>query len=252
MKAKDPKKAHALLSASGSDRWLGCPGSARLSERFPPQDNQYSIAGTNAHTLMQFILENPFKWRVMLDSSEAKVFKDFIGYSQKQYESVMVAVRYVNGQRREMGLNTRLLIEKKVELEGVGFGTADIILYQPFGVLHVMDYKNGSYKIEPEDNTQGLYYAYGAADLFGWDFREVWITIIQPNALHRLGPIRTWKTTPQRLEQGGLQLRRGALATKNKNAPLIPQSKYCWFCPAKSICPEQVEMKNNRVMERFS
>jgi hypothetical protein len=252
MKEKEPGKGHAALSASGSERWLGCPGSVNLCKDLPQVDNEYSITGTKAHTLLQFILENYRGHWELLHSQAAKDFRAFIDYSDDQYRAVLVAVKFVREQQqRTLGPFGETHIEKKVHLKGVGFGTADIILYQPFGVLHVMDYKNGRSVVEPEENTQGLYYAYAAADLCGWDFSEVWITIIQPNAPHRKGPIRTWKTSEKRLEKAGMMFRVGAKKARQPNAPLVTNDKWCWWCPARQVCPEQMKGKHERIAERF-
>lgn len=253
MKQKDPAKAHAVLSASGAERWMNCPASIRLSKGIIDKENEWSVRGTHTHTLMQFILENEGALS-LLNHPSAKAFKEFIGYSEEQLQSAGVAVSYVSAEQMRMvdqyGQWPTLLVEEKVKLEGVGFGTADVILYQPFGVLHVIDYKNGVSVVEPEENYQGLYYAHAAADRFGWDFSEVWITIVQPNAVHKRGPIRTWKTTPKRLEKMGNQFLKGAARTQDENAPLAV-GKWCWFCPARPICPKQMKIKNVNIMNRF-
>jgi Protein of unknown function (DUF2800) len=255
MKVKDADKDHAVLSASGSERWLGCPGSIRESKGITTIDGEWSIAGTHAHTLLQFILEHSVTWEELLQSKESQAFKDFINYSNEQLENVLLAVRYVLQQKAKMYYATNvkptLLIEQKVELAGVGFGTADVILFQPFGVLHVMDYKNGRSVVEPEDNTQALYYAHAVADKYGWDFRELWITIMQPNATHKRGPIRTWKTSMDRLEKEGKRFLIGAKRTRDPKAPLVMNTKWCWFCPARPTCPEQTQIKAKAILPRF-
>lgn len=255
MKVPDKNKAHAVLSASGSERWLNCPGSIRESEGVASVDGEWSVRGTQAHTLLQFILENPEHWRHLLAFPEAQSFLRFIDYSGEQRDAVRLAAHFVWAERDRMhkqtGVKPTLMVEQKLELEGVGFGTADIVLYQPFDVLHVIDYKNGRGVVEAEENTQGLYYAYAAADKFGWDFSDVWITIIQPNANHKRGPIRTWKTTPKRLEEAGHRFRHGAARTRLPNAPLVVDSKHCWFCPARQKCPAQMKLKTGAIMHRF-
>lgn len=246
---------HAKLSASGSERWLGCPGSVKLSEGIQEIPNVHSIAGTNAHTLLQFILENPSNWEWILQQPESQEFRDFIDYSMEQLAAVRIAKNYIWAEyfsmERQSGNKPQMLIEQKLELEDVGFGTTDVILYQPFGRLHVIDFKNGRSLVEPEENTQGLYYGHAAADLFGWDFSEIWITIIQPNAPHTHGHIRTWKTTPERLKQAGLHFKRGAYKTKLRNAPLVKDDKWCWWCPARIKCPLQMKERSKKIMERF-
>lgn len=247
---------HAKLSASGSERWLGCPGCIRLIDelqskgKLTARDNIWSVTGTHAHTLLEFLTREDPKW---LKSPLSREFREFIGYDENQHASVKVALDFIMEEKRQMEKQGRveLHIEKKVHLEGVGFGTSDIILYQPFGVLHVMDYKNGKSIVEPEDNHQGLYYANAAADLFGWDVSEIWITIIQPNANHKRGPIRTWKTNTKRVEDAGMVFKAGAKRTEAKDAPLVRNDKWCWWCPARPACPLHLEEKQTKIMERF-
>ena len=44
---------HALLSASGSSRWLECPPSAHLELQFPKKSSSYADEGTAAHELCE-------------------------------------------------------------------------------------------------------------------------------------------------------------------------------------------------------
>ena len=46
-------RAHSLLSASGSHRWLACPPSARLAEHFESTSSEAAREGTAAHELME-------------------------------------------------------------------------------------------------------------------------------------------------------------------------------------------------------
>lgn len=250
MKTEDSKTAHAVLSASGSARWLGCPASIQLSKGKPQIEHESAGIGTNAHTLLQFILENS-NWKHLLFSEASHKFRTHINFSTEQLEAVLVAVRYIVNEQAMMSKRNQaqLLVEQKLKLDGVGFGTSDVILYQPFGLLHIMDYKNGKYAVDPKDNTQGLYYAVAAADKFGWDFKDVWITIIQPNIPGKA--IKTWKTTPERLEKAKLMFERGAALTRKKNPAVVPNHKYCWFCPARPSCPAQMKERESKIIGRF-
>ena len=51
-----PPNAHALLSASSSDRWLHCPPSARLCETYADKGSDYAAEGTDAHALCEYKL----------------------------------------------------------------------------------------------------------------------------------------------------------------------------------------------------
>lgn len=252
MKVKSEKDAHAVLSASGSERWLGCPASISLSHGRQKVEHPSAQVGTNAHTLLQFILEND-DWAWLLVQPEAAKFKKHIEYSHAQLKSVLVAVKFILDERTRMkkltGHTPEMYVEKKVKLEGVGFGTPDTVLWQPYGLLHVMDYKNGKSPVSPANNTQGLYYGVAVADSVGWDFKEMRITILQPNAPGKA--IKTWATTPERLEKAKLMLTRGAALTRVKKPAVVPHYKYCWFCPARPVCPAHVKQKQEKIMSRF-
>ena len=51
-------KAHAILSASSSDRWLHCPPSARLRETYEDKGSDYAAEGTDAHALGEFKIKS--------------------------------------------------------------------------------------------------------------------------------------------------------------------------------------------------
>ena len=44
---------HAVLSCSGSSRWLACPPSARLEQQFPDQTSVYAAEGSKAHEIAE-------------------------------------------------------------------------------------------------------------------------------------------------------------------------------------------------------
>lgn len=254
LKKENPDKAHSIFSASGSERWLGCPGSVRLSKGIPSVETKAALRGTHTHTLLQFILENE-EWRGLLLSPQALKFKNEIQYDQAMRENALFAAEFVWDQGRQMkaryGVPIQMMAEVKVHLEGVGFGTSDVILYHPFGTLHVMDYKNGTKAVEPKGNTQGLYYAHAAADLFGWEFSDLHITIIQPNAPHSEGHIRTWKTDHDTLARAGDRFLKGVKEAKKPDAPWVKKDSWCYFCPARIKCPAHTPIRERKAQSLF-
>lgn len=253
LKKEDPEKSHAKLSASGSERWLNCAASIRLSKGVITTTSAASERGTNTHTLLQFILENK-EWKRLLTTVEGVMFRIAIGYDVGMLSNALFAANYVWSEQtkleRHLEKPTPIHTEKKVKLEGVGFGTSDVIIHNPYHELHVMDYKNGVKAVEPVRNTQGLYYAVAAADLFNWEFSTVKITIIQPNTPHKDGHIRTWETDERELIRASKMFKAGAEKTKDPNAPIVPGA-WCWFCPARPTCPAHQETKVKKLMERF-
>lgn len=57
MKVKKMPSEHAILSASGSHRWLACTPSARLEQEFSDTDSTASLEGTAAHSLAEHKLK---------------------------------------------------------------------------------------------------------------------------------------------------------------------------------------------------
>ena len=49
-------RAHAVLSASSSHRWMMCPPSVKLSERFADKQSPYAEEGTFLHELCELKL----------------------------------------------------------------------------------------------------------------------------------------------------------------------------------------------------
>ena len=69
--AKKPdhgSRAHALLSASSSSRWLACPPSAAAAELYQDTDTEYTREGTLAHEIAEIMAKGTnehilnFKW----------------------------------------------------------------------------------------------------------------------------------------------------------------------------------------------
>lgn len=47
-------RAHAVLSASASKRWLNCPPSAKLNAEIPDITTEYAKEDTDAHELAEY------------------------------------------------------------------------------------------------------------------------------------------------------------------------------------------------------
>ena len=131
-----PPKAHALLSASSSHRWLNCPPSARLGENYEDKGSDYAAEGTDAHTLCEFrlrqalglIAEDP---RENLTWFNEEMDDCATGYAAYVLELVEAA--------RQACSDPVVLIEQRVDFSRwveSGFGTADCIIIAD-GILQV-------------------------------------------------------------------------------------------------------------------
>ncbi len=230
MKIPTEKKLHSKFSASGSDRWLNCPGSVALSEKAPPQkESVYALEGTDAHTCLEFIMKNkrPYTAASMLT---------------KQYPTSMVdhALKCYEQIKSLVPQGAELLCETKVELDFVEpgmFGTVDAAIVELFGVLWVIDYKYGAGRmVSPEGNTQAIYYALGIAHKYNFNFAKIRLAIAQPRVIHKDGFFRTWDMeVPELMKWTGI-FKKGVEACKEPNPPFNP-GRWCYFCPAQDICP---------------
>lgn len=231
-------KAHARYAASSSDRWLACPGSVQLSDGAPDQeDSAASIEGTTAHELMEFALNANVK-------DVVKFFENDEKYPLEMREHVHGFVDWVWKQMRP---GWDMLVEERVQLDGVithdpepvvkvAFGTVDVALIEPFGVLHVIDFKYGKKHVPHEDNSQMIYYALGLAHKLNYDCETVRLTIYQPRSVTKKSPARTTEITLDELHSWRKKFF-DAIKQAEKKDPKLESGEHCFFCPAKIQCP---------------
>ena len=226
-------KTHAKLSASGSERWLSCPGSVILSDGLPDTESDAAKEGTLAHECLEFLLKNrahPLsKLKRILDKKNC-------------YPPEMLS--YVLDSRNEILRHLMpehiFLCETKIDLTFVGpgmFGTIDAAIIALGNTLKVFDFKYGKGKaVEVENNTQLIYYALGIAHQYAYKFKQVELVILQPRAKLRGQWIRGQKIPMDRFKTWIPKFKRGVEETLNPWADLNA-GPWCWFCKAKWKCP---------------
>tara|TARA_B100000287_G_scaffold432308_1_gene491319 strand:+ start:418 stop:1602 length:1185 start_codon:yes stop_codon:yes gene_type:complete len=244
-------KKHARLSASGSHRWLACPGSVLLEQDYPEDViSEYAEYGTAGHELAQESLENN-QYAHKLEGKYFNKSKHFPEGFRADAEMVDAVQRYLN-YCNSLG-EGKTEIEKRVDFSAYvpeGFGTADFIHYGK-SRLHIVDLKMGKgVKIDAEWNTQGMLYALGVI----WDSELadndlVTIAIVQP----RLDHISEWDITVGALLEWG----RDWVAPKAKlawegTAVFSPGESQCRFCKAKSTCKALAEHSLQTAMDTFT
>ena len=232
---KQAPKKHAKFSPSSAARWLACPGSvnaiieAGITES---PDSAASIEGTTAHECFEaFVKNGPEK----VLSTSAMLAKAYPLEMVKHAESSATALF----KTRPKGAG--MFAEQKVSLSNIHAefsGTADAIIVEDFGTLHVTDFKYGFYPVEPEHNAQLMAYAIGAAQKYGYDFDRLKLTVAQPRAPHASGSFRSWEVDfTETVTEWGLKFTQGVVAAEMPNAPLAA-GEHCKFCPVKAQCPK--------------
>lgn len=240
MKGQIPhsERAHALLSASSAERWLNCPKSARLEDKFPDTTSDFAKEGTLAHEISELKLRKYF-----VEPMSQRVFNTRLNKLKKhelfQEEMLSHTETYLD-YVKEIALSYKgsphIAIEAKLDYSHIapeGFGTGDCIIIGG-DTLHVIDFKYGKgVPVSADDNPQMKLYALGALQKYAllYKIQAVSLTIVQP----RIDNISTWKSSVNDLKEWGDSIRPIAQqAFANEGG--YKAGDWCRFCRAKAQC----------------
>jgi len=230
---------HAVLSASGSHRWLNCTPSARLELEFENTTSEAAREGTAAHALCEHKLKKFLKKRSKrpvsdYNSDEMEECTDaYAEFVMEQYEEAKKACK-----------DPVILIEQKLDFSCYvpeGFGTGDCIIISD-DKLHIIDFKYGQgILVEAEHNPQMMLYALGALEIYDalYDIREVSMTIFQP----RRENVSTWTIPIEELKAWAEEeLKPKAQMAYDGEGEYLP-GEWCTFCKAAVKCRARAEEK---------
>ena len=237
---------HAKLSSSASKRWLGCPGSVKLSEHYPNGSSIYADEGTIAHGMAEGMISKDDKLVQKYEVEAAKFYGEHPELNGTFLEMKMILQPYVDyvfeeyaAQVHEDGA-AQLMTEERVDLTEYipgGFGTSDVVILRQ-GRLHIIDLKYGKgVAVSAEDNPQLKLYALGALARFDmlYDIEDVFMTIYQP----RLDNVSTDTIKAKDLYAWGEEvIKPGAQLALSEDAP-VHAGDWCQFCPARYDCKER-------------
>lgn len=237
-------RAHALLSASASERWICCPPSVRLEEQFPESTSVYAEEGTLAHEICELKLRKIFVEPGMTDrtfNTRLNKLKKHELYKPEMLRFTDEYVDYIKEIAYSYPSAPSVAVEKRVTYGHIardGFGTADcIILYG--NEIHVIDFKYGTgVPVSAERNPQLSLYAAGAIAAYSmiYPIQKVTLHVIQP----RLHNFSKWSTTIAALQEWEkLVKERADLAWEGKGE--FNQGKWCTFCKAAATCRHRME-----------
>jgi len=248
--------AHALLSASGSKRWLSCTPSARLEATLPEQKKasgafDFSQEGTMAHSLAEIKLRHHFE-QIGIEEyqREFEIIKKTPYYNEEFEAYVDNYVLYV---RSQIGEGDVPLFEQRVDFSdwvADGFGTADVVILSKYKI-RVIDLKFGKgVPVAAMDNTQLRLYALGAYSKFKEEYpeiREVEYTIHQP----RLDSISSDGTSIVKLlDWANYFVRPKAKKAWSGAGEFLP-GDHCQFCRAKAQCRARSDFNTELAKQEF-
>lgn len=221
------ERAHALLSASSSSRWLACPPSAVANEIYSEQETSFAHEGTLAHEAAEMIA------RARLEGTDITLDDKYTK------EMRTCAEEYADYIQEHMTSNeSTVLLEQRVDFSPWvpdGFGTCDCIILQD-KTLTIIDYKFGQgVPVNALNNPQLKLYALGALNDYGIALDEidtVEMHIFQP----RLNNISFDKIPVDELmewaEKTAKPTAEKALKGKGKYSP----GEHCRFCKHAGKC----------------
>lgn len=242
--AAHESRAHATLGASSSHRWMACPASIRLSAGMPNKSSRFADEGTAAHQLAERCLRLPFsdpQWEAPHFIGKTETVRNTAWeVTEEMAEAVQVFVSTVTGAVQP---GDTLLVEQRFDLSSIHprmFGTNDACVVSPSRrTLYVFDYKHGKgHAVEAVGNPQLRYYGLGALlnSAGGGGIDRLVLTIVQPRAPHRDGPIRSETISVMDLLEWTQELKAAAVRTEAPDAPVVA-GEHCLFCPAAGVCP---------------
>ena len=147
-------EAHAILSASSSSRWIHCPPSIRLSQKYEDEVSPYALEGTSAHALAEYKLKNLLGLDVKDPTDDLDFYDEEMDELTEGYASYVTEVisRYES---------PAVFVEERLDLSDYvkeSFGTADCVVVGG-KELHVIDLKYGQgVLVDAKGNTQLMLY----------------------------------------------------------------------------------------------
>lgn len=234
-------RQHAILSASGSSRWIACTPSARLEEQFPDSTSEAAKEGTAAHALGELLLRKELKQIVGVKFKRelAKMQKGEY-YNQAMYDhaedyAIFVLERFADARQKTK--DAILEIESKLDMTDwvpEGFGTGDAIIIAD-EVLDLIDMKYGKgVEVDATENTQLMLYGLGALAKYGFMYKieTVRMTIFQP----RLDNFSSYEISTHDLLTWANEVLKPAAEKAFKGDGDFVVGPHCQFCRAKAVC----------------
>lgn len=235
------ERAHALLSASSSHRWLNCPPSAVAAEAYPNEGTEFTREGTMAHEVAEVIARKALnrETRETLHCDKGIVIEELedkgADITDQMVECANGYAAYIEEQIKDD--EAVVLLEQRVDFSPwvpEGFGTCDCIILQGT-TMTVIDYKYGQgVAVDATENSQMMLYALGALNDYGiaYDVEKVIMHIYQP----RINNISVWDATADDLLYWADHTVKRVAAEAVKGKGKYRAGAWCKFCPHAGKC----------------
>jgi len=231
---------HALLSASGAERWMNCTPSARLEEKLPERESAYASEGSLAHAIAELKLRKHFlepmgpkKFKAAMDKLAADPL-----YNPEMQKHTDDYLDYIKGIAHSFSSKPYIGVEVKLDLSHIipeGFGTSDCIIICG-NEMHVIDFKYGQgVPVNAEESPQIRIYALGVIENYRmfYDIQTVHMHIFQPRRDNATS--EAVMTKDELVAWGETEVRPKAQKAFNGEGEYCP-GDWCRFCRANALC----------------
>lgn len=240
-------KAHAVVTASGFERWSHCTAAPRYEEQFPDGETSvYAAEGTLAHSVCE--LYGRKKFTVMSTrkfNSELKKLKANELWQDEMTKTAEFYVDFLTEKAMTYEATPHVAFEVRVDLSDYipdGFGTCDCVMIGG-DTLRITDYKHGKgVPVSSIENGQMRLYALGAlkyyAMIYGDSIKRVCTAIVQPRITEdvteewlTVDELRAWGETVAKPRAQAAYFGMGAFCA----------GEWCRFCKGKAECRARAE-----------
>lgn len=268
---------HALLSASGSAKWLSCAAALGFEALLDDDTgSSFSREGTAAHEVLERSLvgdKEPSSFLGQLITVDAgEPTETAIEVNQDMINAVEITVDYVKRLTTKPGF-----YEEKVDYSHIapnGFGTTDITLevYDKVDIntyvntLYIVDFKYGAgVRVAAHMNSQLLLYALGALNslefAFQRDIERVVIVVMQPRVDNideyaiSIKDLLKWGegVKPKAILANDLYLKAVASGKAPEAKHFNPTKKGCQWCQGRKLkkCKAYAQLGYKAALEGF-
>lgn len=229
---------HSILAPSSSARRIQCPQSTTLEAAFPEDaESEEAREGEAAHWASSEMLAGRLIDEGQIAPNGVVLTREMADGADLYYDDVVRTLQPYGLTPQHCAVESRVAIPR---VHPQSRGTPDCYVTVPGKPmkLFLWDYKFGHRYVEVFQNFQCVEYAAGIVghvpDLDPGV--EIVITIVQPRAFHREGPVRRWRTTLADLRA------LINIASTGAHEALGPQPRTrvgpeCRDCRARHACP---------------
>ena len=247
--------AHALLSASGSKRWMTCTPSARLEEMLPEKKGgggKFAQEGTHAHAYAEIKLRLLYNQIDLVEYQQQAAEMRQSEFYNADFEHYVD--QYVLYCRNLVGEGDIPFVEQRVDYSQwaqEGFGTADFVVISKDKLI-ICDLKFGQgVFVSVKQNSQLRLYALGAYSKFKDQCKN--IKTVEYHVAQPRYPNFGFETITieQLLEWAENEVKPAAKLAWAGHGKFAPSDEACQFCKAKNQCKARADVVTNKALLDF-